>query len=124
MSQPRRQTFDRWVLLSLMPAPGWHAIYAAPGGGHFTTPLGALALAERRIRYCDTGERLREDPTCPDEELREVVGLAYDPGGLWEVCEEASNYCGLLPPSLTLEDFIAAVPMCQAHAVKPQEDAS
>lgn len=103
-------TYETFVLHQILPVQGWQAIYVTDGGAHMLVPLYFLALVTRRHRRCGTGD-LRPDwhPQGLDveDEGREVVGLDYDPEmSSFAPCDELDNYCGLLPPDLSLAAYL------------------
>ena len=91
MSDPK--TYDCFVLHSLLPAPGWQAVYDV-NGTHEVSPIYALALATRRRYYCHTAPRELVPSPYPEDEIREIVGLDYDPSEGFTVWDEISNFCG------------------------------
>jgi hypothetical protein len=96
MTAPRVPYSETVLLESLIPAPGWQAVYFDDTGAHFLSPLYILALA-----------------TLGDEQA--VVGLDYDPVHGFDVCDE-DNFCGLRPPDWTLREYEQA--KCCAHSPK------
>src|SRR5262245_57942308 len=118
-------TYEAYVIHQIMPAPGWQAVCHHDDGTHWRSPSHALGLSTRRVYTCRTRERVDSSNGSPDEELREVVGLDYDPGGMgFEVCDSCDNYCGLLPPEATLANFDDGSCCHHRHAVpaKPDEE--
>lgn len=122
-SRPRRPRLTRWVLLSLLPAQGWQAVYGTNDGTHALTPVHALALAEERVRYADDGTRVPRDPTLPAEESRDIVGLTYELDTLWYICNDCSNFCGLIPPDVPLEVFLDEHVCAYRPATQEDDDA-
>jgi hypothetical protein len=109
----RPLTYDRYVLLSLLPAPGWQSVcFDATQGQHHLSPVHALALGVRRRYDASTGRLVHTPWLGPEAEAWDLVGLAYHPCDGWMICEEASNFCGLLTPTTTLETFEAVSPWC------------
>jgi hypothetical protein len=92
-------------------------------GAHLVTPLHLLGLGYRRRYAAQSGRRLREAWREPEEERWEIVGLDFDVNEGWAVCEQAANYCGLLPPGWTLKEFEALSPCRAAHTtpLTPEE---
>jgi hypothetical protein len=109
-----KRTYDSFALTTIMPAPGWHAVYWLEEGSHLVEPLAALALGRRITRECAPSYKLVPSYASSVEEDWEIVGLTYDPGDHWTVCDAIGNYCGLLPPGWTLERF-AEVSLCRYH---------
>lgn len=105
----REPTYDCFALHSLISAPGWHAVLVDQEGRHFLIPVHVLALANRRTYSCKDRRLLPSYRCIPEDECREVVGLDYTPDCGFNVCDDAGNYCGLLPPDWTLEDFTRAL---------------
>ena len=108
LGRGQRRFYDRIVLLSLLPATGWQAVYHGKDGTHYVTQIYALALIARRWYDAETQEvaPLGRWDGQEDEEW-EIVGLDYSPTDDWNVANEDSNYCGLLPPEWTLAEFEA-----------------
>jgi hypothetical protein len=109
MSEPRRvrpQTYETFVIHSIMPADGWQAIYIGDDG-HWCEPIRALALVTRRTRECHSGRVLSPPTIAKEEEFREVVGLDFHPSEGFYICDESGNFCALLPPGWTLADYEA-----------------
>ena len=109
-------TYDRWVLTSLVPAMGWQSVFYDDDGTHQLPPVHALALGHRRRYAAHTGQVVRAAWLGPDDEAWEIVALAYDVADGWTVLDEASNFCGLLPPSMTLDAFEQGSLCCWQHA--------
>lgn len=112
-----RRTYKRFALKTIMPAQGWQAVYYTDGAHHLG-PVYALALAYLRTREVHTGELIAGRHIGPEDEDWEIVGLDYGPGDGWQVWDEVSNFCGLLPPDMTLEAFCEANISCQHHPAK------
>lgn len=105
MSEPTYETFE---LHSLTAVQGWQAVFWGETNGHFTMPIYALAIATRHTRFgAGTWRSGEEVPWSKrlGSDYREIVGLEYTISDGWHICEETGNYCGLLPPGATLEDF-------------------
>lgn len=101
----RRQTFDAFIIHTIMPAPGWQAVYHTDAGEHWLAPLHALALVTRYTRERGTQRIIQDVAEERREEFREVVGMEYSPGDGWNICEDASNCCAMLPPDWTLAQY-------------------
>ena len=97
-------TYDRYVVTALVPVTGWQAVYH-DGEGHLLSPVPLLALGYRRRYDAQSGHRVREAWREPEEEQWEIVGLDFDVNEGWTVCETITNYCGLMPPTMTLAEF-------------------
>lgn len=111
-------TYPTWTLRSLMPAVGWQAAYIQDDGTHQVNAIHALALADLQEHLTLEGERVgHRRPS--REPLVVVVGVEYSPTDDWTVCDEASNYCGLLPPGMSLAAFEAAH-RCAARRRQPR----
>ena len=95
-----QRTYDRFFPHALMPAVGWRAVYFVDTGAHVAVTVHALALAVRVTYACHTR---RVVP--PEGDPWEIVGLGYSPGDGWVVADEVDNFCGLLPPGMTLAAF-------------------
>ena len=100
----RRPTYETYVLHTIMPAPGWQAVYVAQDHTHFLIPLAALALVTIRTRDATTGKRLPAPDGEPEDERRDVRGMTYNPVDGFTL-EGEGNFCGLLPPGMSLADF-------------------
>ncbi len=113
----RKPTYEHFALKTIMPAQGWHAVHYDDAGAHFLVPVYALALAYRRTYDATTHELIPEPHVHQEDEDWEVVGLSYYTCEPWGVCDESRNYCGLLPPDMTLADFEAAThdTYCRSH---------
>lgn len=120
MSQPSEPTYQTFVLHQILPPLGWQAVFVYAGGVHEASPVALLALVTRRYR--DTGTRRLLNPihatgAATEEEGREVVALDYESGGTgFTPCDELDNYCGLLPPDMTMLDFLATHQCPHQHA--------
>jgi len=101
----REPTYDCFALHSLVYAPGWHAVHWDVHGHHFLTPVHLLALATRRTYTCQARRLVDTFGAMPEDECREVVGIDYAADEGFLVCNEAANFCGLLPPTWTLDEF-------------------
>ena len=102
-----KQTYDDFLVKQIMPAEGWQSVwYMDEDGAHSLLPVYALALAYRVTRECHTSRIVPPGVNVPQEELWEIVGLIYDPGEPWAVCDTISNFCGLLPPGMPRETFM------------------
>ena len=95
------KTYTSYSVKNIMPAIGWQAVYWVDGV-HEVTPIHALALAQH-IEYESHWKVVR--PSIPEEMTWCIVGVSYSSGDGWGVCDEAANYCGLIPPGETLETF-------------------
>ena len=51
------------------------------------------------------GRRSRAAGLGPEDEAWEIVALEYQAADGWIICDECSNFCGLVPPNLTLAAF-------------------
>lgn len=114
-------TYESFSIHTIMPAGGWRAVYVTDEGVHFLEQLHALALVTRHVRACHSGEELLETPGpgSREKEFREVVGMEYSPDNGFAICDETGNFCGLLPPGRSAEEFQEASGC--GHA-PPQED--
>ena len=101
-------TYTCFAIHAILPAPGWQAVYVDDGGHHSVIPIYALALVNRRIYTCRNRRLIAEPYDMPEDERREIVGMDYAPSEGFDVCDNASNYCGLLPPDWTLDEFTEA----------------
>jgi hypothetical protein len=108
------------VLQSLLPSVGWQSVFFdAEAGEHLLGPVHALALGQRRTYDAHTWRLVRAPCPGPPDEFWEVFGVAYEPSeGRFAVCDESSNFCGLLPPGMTLSAF-AAVSGCHPPQTQP-----
>jgi hypothetical protein len=113
-------TYDRFELTSIMPAVGWQAVYVDQGA-HVLGEVHALCLAYRVVREAHTGQLVRQAWRGPKAEALELVAMAYHPADGWSVVEEASNFCGLCPPGMTLAEFEACSACHYAHAAPGAE---
>ena len=113
-ARPTVPTYAAYALHTIMPAVGWRAVYHE-GGAHMVTPIHALALAQERRRVCGTRQRVPVTWVDEADEDWSIVGLEYSPVDHWSVCDQSINYCGLLPPEMTLEAFEAARDCLKAH---------
>jgi hypothetical protein len=119
MPQPSHPTYNQWAVQTIMPAPGWRAVYYdRDTGKHWLSDLHALALAYRRTYECHTGVLIEPRISKSEDETWEIVGLEYEPKGIWGVCDDARNFCSLLPPGMTLEEFEE---QCGCHHVNAKE---
>jgi hypothetical protein len=102
------QTYDSFIVKQIMPSQGWQAVYyIEEDRDHSLSPVYALALAYRVTRECyPSGRVVSPAETVSQKERWEIVGLEYDPGEPWTVCDTVANFCGLLPPGMTLETFM------------------
>jgi hypothetical protein len=117
----RLSTYDEFSLHTIMPAPGWQAIYFADGA-HFLGPVHALALVSRITYEVKTRRIVNSDPSKrPEAALREIVGMEYSLDCGWAVLDEVRNYCGLLPPGSTIQDHEAMGACAHKSLAQPQE---
>jgi hypothetical protein len=102
---PHRLTYERYIVHTIMPATGWQTVYHDHDTGqHVLLPLHVLALAH----LVEHDARTQAVVQAADPEQWRIVGLQYLTGdGCWDVCEDDSEYCGLLPPGETLEQYEA-----------------
>jgi hypothetical protein len=114
-STPQVLTYDRFVVTALLPVAGWSSVWWDQGT-HLVTPVHVLGLAYRRRYDAQSGRRLREAWREPEEEQWEIVGLDFDVNEGWTVCEDAANFCALMPPTWTLQEFEAASLCHEPHA--------
>ncbi len=101
-----KNTYTRWVITSIMPATGWQVVWHDEHNQHFYTPLEALGLGVERTYDATTGQRILDPPSyrMSEDECWEIVGLDYDLGGTgFSVVNECGNYCGLIPPHISVD---------------------
>jgi hypothetical protein len=101
---PKPVTDTRYVVQSLLPAAGWHAVYWYDNA-HVVWPVHCLAHVHQRTYKLRTRDRMPS--AYPDDELWDISGMVYlNPIDGWSLCIDDSNYCGLMPPGMTLETFL------------------
>ena len=100
-------TYTTYVLKQIMPAHGWRAAYESGNGTYFTIAVDALGLALRR-EYAYVGDvriPIVDDFLGGEEDEHwSIVGLSYNAEmGMFNICEEAGNFHGLLPPGVPFQ---------------------
>lgn len=101
-----RLMYSTYELLQLLPVQGWQAVYLQDGA-HFLRPVYALALAEETTHVTCEGQRVGHRLSASDQRpSKMIVGVTYNPVDGWEICDETSNFCGLLVPGVSLQQFI------------------
>lgn len=108
----------RWVVKTIMPATGWQVVYDMDEG-HAVVPAYVLALAYAREYDRKTGRLVTS--RFEEDELWEVVALAYSHNEGFSVCREMDVYCGLLPSGTTLADFEANLPVRHGWSAERKE---
>ena len=100
-------TYDSFILKTIMPAEGWQAVFVDNTRlrNHVVVPVHALALADRITRVKKDERVYRSPNRKPEGEDWEIVGVIYMPRHGWFVCDTQENYCGLLSPGMTLDEF-------------------
>ncbi len=98
-----RSSWYSFILKTIMPSEGWQAVFVdnTQLRQHVVHQVHALALAYRILRWKD---QIIEPPE-PKEDDWKIVGLIYMPKHGWLVCDKEDNFCGLLPPGMTLDEF-------------------
>ena len=99
------KTYETFLMHAIMPAPGWQSVYVVEGQ-HVLFPVYVLALVTRRLRELQSNTPIEEYAHELEEDRRMLVALDYNPSDGWTICNDDHNYCGLLPPDWTLEQFV------------------
>ena len=99
------ETYEVRAVRQVVMAEGWQAVYWNDKEHcHWAAPLYALGLGTTNIHVCRSNAIVPGDGYTPEEKW-EMFGLEYTLGDGWNIAQEANNFCGLLPPDRTLEDW-------------------
>ena|SRR5215471_14690578 len=124
MSDLRRvpsPTYTRRSITEIMPADGWRYVcWDWDTQTHEVEKLHALGLGFGTDYTRNSHQKLpRERHRTPLEDW-EIYGLRYSLDGTWDIVEMFANFCGLLPPETTLDEF-ESHGMCEnAHRSFPR----
>jgi hypothetical protein len=96
-----RTTYCHRALRQIVMVEGWQAVYWYDDG-HHASPICALGLGYSVEHDRQSRQPILDQYMTPEEEW-EIFGLEYSLTDNWNICQESSNFCGLLPPGSTLE---------------------
>lgn len=98
----KKETYTHIAMRQIVMVEGWQAVYWDEGK-HRAYPLHALGLGHRNTHSNRTNAILPSSLGATPEEMWEIYGLEYSLSDGWNVAEEASNFCSLLPPGKSIE---------------------
>lgn len=101
-SKKAPQSYTRFIPQAIIVPPGtWHTVYYdEEKKEHFVSRVDLLALVQEKTYHIHTTTPIKDS-----EDDWDIAGLEYTLGDGWVVANESHNYCGLLPPEMTLLDW-------------------
>ena len=97
-----RTIYGHRAVRQIVMVEGWHALYW--NEQHYIYPIQALGLGHTIEHDARTGQPLNPGHNTPEEEW-EIFGLEYSLTDHWNICQDASNFCGLAPPGTTCTEW-------------------